>query len=176
MSYLLIRRDDLEGVPPLPELPEGYALRLFIPADREPLAELLKSAFEDAEWTLERVDATLINDPDVKRIYILETQGRRVGSVAALIQPDSEPVEGHIRCLAVHPDFRGKRLGALLAIACLHTFRELGAKTATISVDEKMPFAIKLCRSLGFEPDHEDSSHVERWTKILSDLLAAANL
>jgi len=74
--------------------------------------------------------------------------------------------EAHINTLAVHPDWRGRRVGERLLICLLDDARRLGAVTATLEVRVSNVVAQGLYRRFGFlevgrrpryYADHEDA-------------------
>lgn len=74
--------------------------------------------------------------------------------------------EAHINTLAVHPDWRGRRIGERLLIGLLEDARRLGAVTATLEVRVSNQVAQNLYRRFGFlevgrrpryYADHEDA-------------------
>ncbi|WP_231702607.1 ribosomal protein S18-alanine N-acetyltransferase [Desulfocucumis palustris] len=59
--------------------------------------------------------------------------------------------EGHITNVAVHPDFRGNRLGFLLMTEIMRRASIKGADKITLEVRPSNEIALKLYRSLGFK-------------------------
>ncbi len=59
---------------------------------------------------------------------------------------------GRLYALAVHPDFRGRGLGARLAQAVLDELRRRGAQTLTLEVQTENLSAQRLYQRLGFRP------------------------
>ena len=59
MTNLLMRRPNLDGLPPLPAPPPGFVLRPATEADAPALAAVLRRAFADETWTALRVQAEL---------------------------------------------------------------------------------------------------------------------
>ena len=176
MSQLLMRRPRLDDLPPIPPLPPGFTLRTFEPQDLEPLAALLQRAFEDPNWTPEKVRQTLVDAPDVMKIYVIDHEGRPVATASARLVPDRFPGSGYLHWVGVDPEYRGQRLGAIVSLAVLHEFARMGCQDAVLETDDHRLAAIKIYQEMGFEPVHTDESHILRWAKIASDLLAAANL
>ena len=176
MSQLLMRRSRLDDLPPIPSLPPGFTLRNFQPEDLEPLAALLQRAFEDPSWTPEKVRQTLVDAPDVKKIYVIDHDGRPVATASARLAPDRFPGSGYLHWVAVDPQYQGQRLGAIVSLAVLHEFARMGCQDAVLETDDHRLAAIKIYQEMGFEPVHLDESHILRWAQIASDLLAAANL
>ena len=175
MSQLLMRRSDLENLPAVPDLPEGYTLRLYKESDLESLAVLMQAAFDDAKWTPEWVQETLTAAPDVKAVYVMEYAGQIVATASARLLPDVFPDSGYLHWVAVSPAHRGKHLGYAITLAVLHEFVRLGCKDAVLETQDERLAAIKIYRSIGFVPVHAHASHPERWGKIV-ELLAAMGL
>ncbi len=175
MSNLLMRRPTLDALPPVPELPVGYSLRLFQAGDLESLAALMRSAFEDEVWTPEWVRETLTESPEVKAVYVIEYGGKIVATASARIVEDVFPGSGYLHWVAVAPEHRGKHLGAAISLAVLYEFARLGCKDAVLETQDSRLPAIKTYRSLGFVPEHTHESHPERWGKI-AELLTAIGL
>jgi ribosomal protein S18 acetylase RimI-like enzyme len=59
---------------------------------------------------------------------------------------------GRLYALAVHPDFRGRGLGARLAQHVLDQLRRRGARALSLEVRDPNPAAQGLYRRLGFQP------------------------
>lgn len=176
MDQLLMRRPELTHLPPMPDLPAGYALREFQSGDEDGLAGLLSSAFPDERWTPELVRARLSNAPDVKKIFVIEFGGRPVATASVRVVPDRFPGSGYVHWVGVDPEHRGRRLGYIVSLAALHEFARMGLHDAVLETDDHRLAAIKVYHDLGFAPEHRNDLHIERWTKIAADLLAAVNL
>ncbi len=176
MDQLLMRRHNLDNLPPLPALPCGYVLREYADSDAEPLAALLNAAFAHTEWTTDTVRAKLVSAPDVKKTYVIAFGDQPVATTSVRILPERFPESGYVHWVAVEPSHQGRRLGYIVTLAALHEFARMGCRDAVLETDDHRLAAIKTYQSLGFEPEHRDGMHVERWTKIAADLLAAVNL
>lgn len=177
MSHqLLMRRHDLANLPPLPELPPGYTLREYREGDLEPLAALMRAAFQEDTWTPEKVRTALVDAPDVQKTLVIDFEGRPVATSSVRLLPDRFPDSGYVHWVAADPAHQGQRLGYAVTLATLHDFAQLGCKDAVLETDDHRLAAIKTYQNLGFVPEHTHDSHLERWGRIASDLLAAANL
>jgi ribosomal protein S18 acetylase RimI-like enzyme len=175
MSHLMMRRPDLENLPAVPELPEGYLLRPYRETDLDSLATLLQEAFDDPQWTPERVRETLAESPEVKAVFVIEFGGAIVATASARVLPDLFPGSGYLHWVAVSPAHRGKHLGYAITLAVLHEFARLGCKDAVLETQDGRLAAIQIYRSVGFVPEHIHETHPERWGKI-AELLAAIGL
>jgi ribosomal protein S18 acetylase RimI-like enzyme len=175
MSHLLMRRPNLENLPAVPELPANYTLRSYRDTDLASLATLLQSAFEDAEWTPERVRATLAESPEVKAVYVIDYGGEVVATASARLFPEAFPGSGYLHWVAVSPAHRGQHLGYIATLAVLHRFVDLGCKDAVLETQDERLAAIQIYQSVGFVPEHTHETHPERWGKIIY-MLAAIGL
>lgn len=176
MRHLFMRRPNLKNLPPLPALPSGYTLRDYRATDLESLAALMRAAFEDEQWTSERLRHALTEAPDVKRTFIVDYGGIPVASASARVMPEEHPGSGYIHWVAVSPDHRGQRLGYLVTLATLHEFVGLELEDAVLETDDHRLAAIKIYQELGFVPEYRHDTHIERWVIVLANLLNAANL
>ena len=175
MDHLLMRRSNLDDLPPMPELPPGYVLRTYRANDLEPLAVTMRAAFEDESWTPEYLRDTLVDAPDVLKIFVIEFEGKPVASASVRLIPDKFPASGYVHWVACHPAHRRKGLGYAITLATLYEFVKLGCKDAVLETDDHRLPAIRTYRSLGFVEEHTAESHLLRWAAI-ADMLANANI
>lgn len=170
-----MRLPSLTPIPSIPELPPGYTLRDYRDEDLNGLAAMLQLAFDDVEWSPVSVRERLIDAPDVKRTFVIDFGGAPVATASARIMPEEFPGSGYLHWVAVHPEHRGKRLGAAVTLAVLDEFVRLGCTDAVLETEDQRLAAIKLYKNLGFEEVHKHQSHSLRWAMV-ADLLASANL
>ncbi len=176
MQQLLMRRPNLDALPEIPPLPPGYVLREYQPGDLEPLAALMRIAFEDPQWTPEKLREALIDAPDVKKTFVIVYEGVPVATASARLLPDRFPGSGYVHWVAADPAHKGQRLGYIVTLAVLHEFVRLGCRDAVLETDDNRLAAIKTYQNLGFVPENTHESHPERWAEIIARLLAAAGL
>jgi mycothiol synthase len=175
MSQLFMRRPNLDNLPEI-SLPAGYTLREYREGDQEALAALMREAFQDEKWTEDRVEQALVAPPDVVKTFVVEHAGTIVATASARLLPETHPDSGYVHWVAAHPTHTGQKLGAAVTVATLHEFVKLGCKDAVLETDDHRLAAIKTYQNLGFVPEHRHETHPERWARIISDLLAAANI
>jgi mycothiol synthase len=171
-----MRRSTLDDLPLLPELPPGYTMRDYRPEDLDTLSALMRLAFEDPQWTSDKLRRVLVDAPDVKRIIVIEYEGQPVATASARLMPEQHPGSGYIHWVAVAPAHRGQRLGYIVTLACLYAFRQFGCKDAVLETDDHRLAAIRIYQDLGFVPEDRHPTHAERWAIVISNLLASANL
>lgn len=170
---LFMRRPNLDNLPELPPLPDGYSLREYHVGDEKPLANLLALTFEDAAWTSKKVRATFIDAPDVEKMLVIDYEGVPIATASARLLPDAYPNSGYVHYVAADPAHKGQRLGYIVTLAVLHEFRRLGCKDAVLETDDFRLPAIKTYLNLGFVPEHRHETHPQRWTDINHKLFRA---
>ena len=166
LNQLLMRRPNLLDLPTMPELPEGFVLRVAESADEPALANLLEKAFEDSTWTAERVRSTLTGAENVTKTFVIATDNEIVATASCRLLPDIFPGSGYVHYVAANSNHAGKGLGFCATLATLIEFSKLGLEDAVLETDDHRFSAIKTYRKLGFEPVFREDSHVERWKKI----------
>jgi len=175
MSSLFMRRPNLNDLPPLPALPDGYVLREYEPDDLEGLATLLRSAFNDTEWTIAKVQSDLLDPQDVTKTYVIADAGRIVATASVRVLPEAHPGSGYVHWVAADPTQSGKMLGYAATLATLYEFASMGLKDAVLETDDHRLPAIATYQKLGFVPEERHATHGERWVAVLANLMHAAN-
>jgi ribosomal protein S18 acetylase RimI-like enzyme len=169
LSHLRMRRPHLDNLPEL-VLPDGFTLRSLTAAEVPELACLLSAAFPEILWTPKKTHEALFADLSVKETLALveESTGNLVATASARLLPERFPDAGYLHWVGAHRNFQGKGLGRLVTLAVLHRFRELGCTSAVLETQDFRLPALQTYLRLGFEPEHYDESHVERWEAILN--------
>jgi mycothiol synthase len=176
-EQLQMRRFSLDDLPEMPPLPPGYTLRTQrSDADPEPLAALLRTAFETASWTAERVYSELLVAEGVPQTFVIDFEDRPVATASALLLPERFPGSGIVHWVAADPGHKGKRLGYCVSLAVLRLFGTLGCQDALLKTDDERLAAIRTYFNLGFVPDNCHPSHPERWKSVLAALAAGRSL
>ncbi|MBC8137795.1 MAG: GNAT family N-acetyltransferase [Fibrella sp.] len=174
LPQLIMRRADLQGLPPL-DLPEGYALHrcdgAFTDNERDGIARVLGESFPEMTWFGERVDSTFIGDTSCHTTFYIEhvPSGAVVATATAREDP-SFPDAGYLHWVGVSPAHRGKRLGNLVSLAVLYEFVATGFHGAVLTTDDHRLAAIKTYLTLGFVPLPGHASHEARWQAVQTAL------
>lgn len=95
---------------------------------------------------------SLLRNPRACVVFAREGRSIAGWAVGLLRRQGSRGSSGRLYALAVHPDFRGRGLGARLAKKVLDQLRRRGARTFSLEVRTPNPAAQGLYRSLGFQP------------------------
>jgi len=127
---------------------------------------LLASAF-GVTWTAADVRRALLDAADVPRTFVVSTDDALVATASARLMPDTFPGSGYLHWVAVHPDYRGRRLGAVVSLAVLRFFGAIGCRDAVLETDAHRLAAIKTYLGLGFRPEPVEPDHVQVWSEIL---------
>jgi mycothiol synthase len=166
MKQLSMRRPNLDGLPGIPELRDGYTLRKFGETDLKPLASLLSKAFDNDEWTAARVREVLTDHPDVPATFVIDYLGWPVATASALLDPNGPKETGTLHWVAADPAHGGKRLGYVVSLAVLHEIAKYGCTNADLLTDDHRLPAIKTYLNLGFAPENRDETHASRWEEV----------
>jgi GNAT superfamily N-acetyltransferase len=157
-GFTLVRRFyemaiELEALPVVPELPEGFTLEGFRMEDPRPYYEALDAAFQDHwehhtvgfdRWWEQRQKA---HDFDPTLWF----QIRHGDEIVATIRNDPERNGGgYVGTLGVVGPWRGQGLGRVLLVRTFAEFYARGVTRVTLGVDAESPTgATKLYESVG---------------------------
>ena len=154
---------------PVVSLPEGYCLREASREDEGSLLSILASAFPEFGWDSEKLDNQILGHEHVFGAYLLEKDGKGVGTVSGIIWP-AEPSQGYVHWLGVHEDSLGQGLGLKIMLLLLHEFARRGLKSAILDTDDGRLPAIATYIKLGFEPLIVEEGQEERWRGVRAAL------
>jgi GNAT superfamily N-acetyltransferase len=98
------------------------------------------------------------HDPRREAAWIAEIDGRRVGCVFCVADPDHEDT-ALLRILLVHPDGRGRNLGRRLVGACLEFARSVGYMRVRLWTNDPLAAARRLYLERGFRLIDEKPHH-----------------
>lgn len=82
-------------------------------------------------------------------VYILEKQGKAIGSATVQIRPDLSLA--YIYDIAILKNYRGKGLGSYLIKSCLEDLKKTHIETASLLVTETNKNALELYKKIGFK-------------------------
>lgn len=121
---------------------------------------------EEFGWTTEfealvaRIvaDYAAERDPAREAAWIAERDGRRVGCVFCVADPDDART-ARLRILLVHPDGRGRGLGGRLVDTCLAFARDAGYERVRLWTNHPLAAARHLYVERGFALTGEEPHH-----------------
>jgi len=101
---------------------------------------------------------------DKDRIWLAETNGRIIGSIAIV---GHSKIEAQLRWFLVHPDYRGLGIGRKLLKEALHFCKECEYETVFLWTTSELNAARHLYTSVGFKRT-EEKTH-ETWGKMITE-------
>jgi len=167
-DQIVLRRPDLAGLPPT-VVPDGYALRRFLPGDEAAWADLLGRAFPETPDARTLPAREFMAGPlwDPQRIVFACADGRPVACAAAWENAAQwGPRTGMIHWVATDPDHVRRGLGRATVVAALEWMRGRYDDAVLVTQVYRLP-AIRLYLALGFRP-HLDAipEMPERWKRV----------
>ena len=157
----------------LPAVPEGFTLRTFREGDEEAYIDLMKSAGFHT-WNMDlfkRIKSNVLGDGI---FFIEETATGRLAATAMANQKKADCPEksGELGWVGVNPDFRGKKLAAIVCAKVLDHYKKAGYERVTLLTDDFRTPAIKTYLKAGFQPlfDSGDEETFKRWDVVYKKL------
>jgi DNA-binding MarR family transcriptional regulator/GNAT superfamily N-acetyltransferase len=170
-SRLVEAMQTIEGLlgAPATAAPPAYQLRPPRPGDLGWIVQRHGVLYAEEYGWDERFEALVAGivadfvkhrDPARDRIWIAESAGENVGSIALVAK--SKTV-AKLRLLLVEPSARGRGIGARLVDECLRFAREVGYRTVTLFTDSSLVAARRIYQAAGFrlvaEAPHDEFGH-----------------
>jgi mycothiol synthase len=154
-------------------VPDGYALHTYKEGDKQLLSSFFAQEgwnVDDAEWR-DYIDRVLPNG-----LFILShtASNQAVGTAGAIHNPRGGryyfPFGGALAYLVVHPDHRGRSLGALLTALVVQRLRAAEYRNIWVGVQGFRLPAIKTYLKFGFVPFLHQAGLAERWRHICEQI------
>ena len=170
LPQLIMRKEDITCLPPI-FLKEG--MEILCHKENCGMEEIWEDVIESA-FGRRYSFSFLIKAGDYRpeHVLYLSYNGQIIATATAVESP-TFPGVGWYRMVGVRKDAQGVGAGKIIAMAALHALRQRGFTSAMLSTDDERLPAIRLYRSLGFEPYMNHESHEERWEKVLDALKKA---
>lgn len=127
------------------EKKQKIELRKMSPDDIDEVYEIEKMSFV-TPWSRESFEMEMFNN-NMARYVVAEVDGKVVAYGGMWMVLD----EAHITNIAVHPDYRGQKIGEKIVQELLQTARENKAARITLEVRVSNQAARNLYKKLGFE-------------------------
>ena len=170
MSQLRMIRPDLDELPKI-KIPEEYEIRTYKPGDEVHWVRIIKASFGEEE-SPEDVRKKIMDKPQFvpEGFFFATYQGKPVGTAYAWRQSPDETEVGSVEMVGVVPEHQGHRLGKLLSLCVLYSFKKQRLSKAILGTDDHRLPAIKTYLNLGFKPLYREDSHQERWKAVFEKL------
>ena len=139
------------------------SVRLAEPADVPALVELMVDFYAEAGFPLPfapatRTFATLLGDPRLGRVWMMEADGEPAGYVVLTVSFSMEygGLRGFVDDLFVRPGFRGRGLAAAALDELRRVAEELGVRALLVEVGPHNDTARRVYQRIGLD----DTGHV----------------
>jgi mycothiol synthase len=164
-ELLQLRRGLADPIPPR-ALPDGVALRSFVPGEDEAaVVRVNNRAFswhpEQSHWDISQLamrEAQPWFDPK-GFLLAVDPQDRLLGFHWTKVHVDGR---GEVYVLGVDPDAQGSGLGGVLTAAGLEHLRERGLAEVMLYVESDNAAALRTYQQLGFAHHHTDVEFLRR--------------
>jgi ribosomal protein S18 acetylase RimI-like enzyme len=156
--YHMVAR--LDGIKPLPQIPEGTIIRSLKPEEEKALVETVNNGYGwerlregfIAQWKAEHPPF------DESWIHVAEIDGKIVSAVAS--RPDTEynkfynAKRGYLGPAVTLPEYRGRNLASALTCRAMNFLYEEGMDSVALHTAEQNTPSVTLLKKLGFEVKH----------------------
>ena len=158
-----------DGAPiPAYTLPEGYAIKKIGEVENgiQQWLEVISHGLVDGVKDEAFYQRVMVEERgfDPEYLFLVMYGDEAVATLDVLLYTWCN--DGHLHMVACKENHRGKGLATALNLLALHTVRELGFATASLTTDDQRIPAIKSYYKVGFQPDLTTPDYVERWAKI----------
>jgi ribosomal protein S18 acetylase RimI-like enzyme len=156
--YQMLAR--LDGVKPLPKVPEGITIRSLRPSEEREFVEATNAGFGEERVKLGVIQKWKTESPSFNEewIHVAEVENKIVSVVAS--RPDAEYNEffdgkrGYLGPAATLPEHRGKNLASALTRRAMNFLFEKGMDSVALYTSEQNIPSVTLLKKLGFKPGH----------------------
>jgi len=149
----------LEGLKPVPKVPEGIKLRSLGPDEEEKLVAVMNTGFGWQRLRLGDLEVWKSEDAPFTEDWVQVAEaGERIVS-AVVAKPDTDCIKylhlkrGHLGPAATLPEVRNKHLASALTARAMNFLFEKGMNSVRLGTSEQNVSSIALLRSLGFRVD-----------------------
>jgi len=158
--------------PPDVNVPAGYRLRQYRPADREAHSALAVLCGFDIWQSPEAVEAMVAGVvPGGFFIIEHESSGDLAAAAVGNHNPSPQvPVLAELGWVVTHPDHRGKGLGRAVSAAVTCRLLDIGYDSIYLRTDDHRLAALKIYLLMGYEPSCYADGMAERWAGVRSAL------
>lgn len=151
-------------------------LRRATAADAESLGELMRIAYHEDDWGVERVHREFLDADDVPATWVIdEVQNGASKIIAAASErylPDRYPGAGYLHFVAASPDHAGEGLGRVVTEQVLSQVAARGYNRCVLETDDFRKPALVTYLRLGFVPEYRSDAERLAWSPVFRSLLA----
>jgi mycothiol synthase len=151
-------------------LPTGYKLRSFQEGDQGAWAALLNRNNQLGRWETERVEGELAGALQRSGQFFVENGQRLVACAGVYDRLRNEEPCWEIGWIANDPSEVGKGLGRQVAAAAVRYALALPERPIYLLTDDHRLPALKTYLKIGFVPDLDHPTYIERWQLIFTQL------
>lgn len=163
---MVFRTNFASSVPPNKE----FVLRNFTTDDRAAYIELMRNA-GFSYWN-DQVLQNLLSKILPNGIFLLTDGNKLIATASALHSPIADhPFGGEMGWVAVHPEYRGRKLSEIVCNAAISRLLAAGYQHIYLLTDDYRIPAIKTYFKLGFEPFYNDENTRKRWQTVKEQLI-----
>jgi len=157
LYHLTVR---INGLKPLPKVPEGILLRSLRPQEERALVEAVNAGFDWERLKVGAIQEWKDECPpfDEEWVHVAEHDNKIVSVVAS--KPDVQYNKffggnrGYLGPATTLQEYRGKNLASALTVRAMNLLFEKGMASAALHTTEQNTASIALLRKLGFEVGH----------------------
>lgn len=167
---LVMGRERLDELPAV-EVPSGATLRSYSDGDDRHWRRIIAESF-GWEWSAEEFEQRFRGAPAFRpeRVLFVCWQGEPVGTATVWQVPGWGDDCAYLHMVGVTPAATGRRLGALVSLACLHHMRAEGFARCLLQTDDHRLPAVRTYLNLGFRPLLVHDNQRERWPRLLASV------
>ncbi len=157
--------------PPASEpLPTRYTVRPFQNGDEGAWADLLNRNGQLWHWDTERIGGELAGALLRAGQFFVVDEGRLVACAGVYDRQRNGWPCWEIGWIAIDPERAGKGLGRQVAVAAVRYARTLAQRPIYLLTDDHRLPALKTYLKIGFTPDLNHPTYIERWRCIFAEL------
>lgn len=160
----------------LPQVAIGEVLRPDLrratEADAGSLGELMRLAYGEDDWGVERVHRELLDADDVPVTWVVDDDRRIVATASERYLPERFPGAGYLHYVAASPGRAGEGLGRLVTAQVLSQVAARGYHRCVLETDDFRKPALVTYLRLGFVPEYRSEAERLAWSSVFRSLLA----
>jgi len=150
----------LDGIKPLPKVPEGIVIRGLLPREEKELIEAVNAGFGWERLKQDAFQKWKDDFPDFSEewVHVAESDGRIVSAVVAKQDMNHDKFfggkRGYLGPAATVPEYRGKNLASALTVRTMNFLFEKGMNATVLYTSEQNAASVALLEKIGFKIAH----------------------